>query len=170
MQPQTLPSSLSVRPVFMASSHTTKTLAMPSNSTLHYAAKQLDDTVINKRTQPFTQQLNTSPPARKYVVQVLATGAQDPPTITAPQQLQRTNTCRSTRTKLLPDYQVRTRHQSHTTMNLLCSIPLKGYNANSRGTTSNAQLTPSVIARVHNKQRWRCQRNKPACSLQNCNS
>ena len=65
MQPQTLPSSLTVRPVFMASSHTTKTSAMPSNSTLHYAAKQLDDTVINKRTQPFTQQLNTSPPAKQ---------------------------------------------------------------------------------------------------------
>ena len=57
-QPQT-------RPVFMASSHTTKTSAMPSNLTLHYAAKQLDDTVINKRTQPFTQQLNTSPPAKQ---------------------------------------------------------------------------------------------------------
>ena len=53
-QPQTLPSSLTVRPVIMASSHTTTTSAMPSNSTLHYAAKQLDDTVINKRTQPFT--------------------------------------------------------------------------------------------------------------------
>ena len=50
-------------------------------------------------------------------------------------------------------------------MNLLCSIPLKGYNANSRGTTSNAQSTPNVIARVHNKQRWRCQRNEPACSF-----
>ena len=50
-------------------------------------------------------------------------------------------------------------------MNLLCSNPLKGYNANWRGTTSNAQSTPSVIARVHNKQRWCCQRNKPACSF-----
>ena len=65
MQPQALPSSLTVMPVFMASGHTTKTSAMPSNSTLHYAAKQLDDTVINNRTQPFTRQLDTSPPAKQ---------------------------------------------------------------------------------------------------------
>ena len=65
MQPQTLPSSLTVRPVYMASSHTTKTLAMPSKSTLPYATKQLDDTLINSRTQPFTRQLNTSPPAKR---------------------------------------------------------------------------------------------------------
>ena len=50
MQPQTLPSSLTVRPVFMASSHTTKTSAMPSNSTLHYAAKQLDDRQLEPKT------------------------------------------------------------------------------------------------------------------------
>ena len=36
MQPQTLPSNLTVRPVFMASSHITKTSAMPSSSTLHH--------------------------------------------------------------------------------------------------------------------------------------
>ena len=51
--------------MFLASSHTTKTLAMPSKSTLPYATKQLDDTVINSRTQPFTRQLNTSPPAKR---------------------------------------------------------------------------------------------------------
>ena len=34
--------------------HTAKTLAMPSSSTLHYATKQLDDTLIINRTQPFT--------------------------------------------------------------------------------------------------------------------
>ena len=49
---------------FMASGHITKTTAMPSSSTLHYAAKQLDDTVINNRTQPL-KQLNTSPPAKQ---------------------------------------------------------------------------------------------------------
>ena len=65
MQIQALPSSLTVVPVFMASGHTTKTSAMPSSSTLHYAAKQLDDTLINSRTQPFTRQLNTSPPAKQ---------------------------------------------------------------------------------------------------------
>ena len=133
MQPQTLPSSLTVRPVFMASSHTTKTPAMPSNSTLHYAAKQLDDTVISNRTQPFARQLNTSPPAKQLDGSTWFKSWQlEPktsPTITAPQQLQRANTCRSTRTKLLPTTKqphgpranvqnpenVRTRHQSHTT-------------------------------------------------------
>ena len=65
MQIQALPSSLTVVPVFMASGHTTKTSAMPSSSTLHYAAKQLDDTVINNRTQPLDRQLNTSPPAKQ---------------------------------------------------------------------------------------------------------
>ena len=68
--------------MFLASSHTTKTSAMPSSSTLHYAAKQLDDTVINKRTQPFTQQLNISPPAKQLDgstwLKSQATGAQDP--------------------------------------------------------------------------------------------
>ena len=49
----------------MASGHTTMTSAMPSSSTLHYAAKQLDDTVINNRTQPLDRQLNTSPPAKQ---------------------------------------------------------------------------------------------------------
>ena len=65
MQPQVLPSSLTVTPVFMASSHTAKTLAMPSSSTLPYATKQLHDTLITSRTQPFTRQLNTSPPAKQ---------------------------------------------------------------------------------------------------------
>ena len=61
MQTQALPSSLTVVPVFRASGHTTKTSAMPSSSTLHYAAKQLDDTVTNKRTQPHDRQLHISP-------------------------------------------------------------------------------------------------------------
>ena len=65
MQTQALPSSLTVVPVFMASGHTTKTSAMPSSLTLHYAAKQLDDTAINNRTQPLDRQLNTSPPAKQ---------------------------------------------------------------------------------------------------------
>ena len=60
MQPQALPSSLTVVPVFMASGHPANTSAMPSNSTLPYAAKQLDDTSINSRTQSFTRQLNAS--------------------------------------------------------------------------------------------------------------
>ena len=62
MQPQVLPSSLTIVPVYMASGHPAKTLAMPSSSTLPYAAKQLDDTSINSRTQSFTQQLNASSP------------------------------------------------------------------------------------------------------------
>ena len=64
-QTQTLPSSLTVVPMLMASSHPAKTSAMPSSSTLPYAALQLDDTVSNIRTQPLDRQLNTSPPAKQ---------------------------------------------------------------------------------------------------------
>ena len=66
MQPQVLPSSLTVTPRVHGLEHTAKTLAMPSSSTLHYAIRQLDDTVINSHTQPFTQQLNASPAARQH--------------------------------------------------------------------------------------------------------
>ena len=64
-QTQALPSSLTVVPVFRASGHTIKTSAMPSSSTLHYAAKQLDDTVTNKRSQPHDRQLHISQEAIK---------------------------------------------------------------------------------------------------------
>ena len=56
---------------------------MPSSSTLPYAAKQLDDTSINSRTQPFTRQLNASSPSQspKPSNRTTATANSMPPTV-----------------------------------------------------------------------------------------
>ena len=81
--------------MFPAPSHTAKTLALPSSSTLPYATKQLDDTVSNSRTQPLdltAEYLN--PPAKQLDGSTWFKPWQlEPktPTITAPQQLQRAN-------------------------------------------------------------------------------
>ena len=100
--------------MFKASGHPAKTFAMPTSSTLPYAAKQLNDTLINpaihstaecsspqpepKPSNRFTATASSMPPTVTPDRLTTRIKTPSPPTITAPQQLQHANTCKSTRT------------------------------------------------------------------------